>query len=152
MVSKTCQAIFAVCCALSFIAGCGGNGSSSSIPPGPPPEYKIIDLEPGAGRAPQPGDRITVNYTGWLYDPSKPDNKGKQFDTSIGREPFTFTLRAGQVISGWDMGFDTLKLGGKRRLIIPPHLGYGAEGTPGGPIPPNSALVFEMQLLDIKPK
>jgi len=122
------------------------------MPPGPLPEYKIIDLAPGAGASPHAGDRITVNYTGWLYDASKPDNKGKQFDTSIGREPFTFTLRAGQVISGWDMGFDDMKLGGKRRLIIPPHLGYGAEGTPGGPIPPNAALVFEMQLLDIKPK
>jgi len=137
---------------LAFVAGCGGDRSSSTMPPGPQPEFKIIDLTPGAGASPHAGDHITVNYTGWLYDPSKPDNKGKQFDTSIGREPFTFTLRAGQVISGWDMAFDDMKLGGKRRLIVPAHLGYGAEGTPGGPIPPNSALVFEMQLLDIKPK
>jgi FKBP-type peptidyl-prolyl cis-trans isomerase FkpA len=142
---------FAVLLSIFFSAGCGGNGSSS-VPPGPLPEYKVIDLTPGGGTSPHAGDRITVNYTGWLYDPSKPDNKGKQFDTSIGHEPFTFTLRAGEVIPGWDMAFDNMKLGGKRRLIIPPHLGYGAQGTPDGAIPPNSALVFEMQLLDIKPK
>ena len=136
---------------LVLAAGCGGN-SSSSVLPGPPPEYKVIDLTPGAGGSPHAGDRITVNYTGWLYDRSRPDNKGKQFDTSIGHEPFTFTLRAGEVIPGWDMGFDNMKLGGTRRLIIPPHLGYGAQGTPDGGIPPNAALVFEMQLLDIKPK
>ena len=147
---KACHIVFAFLGLVLFTAGCGGNGSSSTMPPEAPPEYKIIDLAPGAGASPHAGDRITVNYTGWLYDPGKPDNKGTQFDTSIGLEPFTFTLRAGQVISGWDMGFDDLKLGGKRRLIIPPHLGYGAEGM--GPIPPNAALVFEMQLIDIKPK
>jgi FKBP-type peptidyl-prolyl cis-trans isomerase FkpA len=147
----TRYALSAVLSAVLSVAGCGGSGPASA-PPGPLPEYKVTDLTPGAGASPHAGDHITVNYTGWLYDPSKPDNKGKQFDTSIGREPFTFTLRAGEVIPGWDMGFDNMKLGGSRRLIIPPHLGYGAQGTPDGGIPPNSALVFEMQLLDIRPK
>jgi FKBP-type peptidyl-prolyl cis-trans isomerase FkpA len=148
---KTPLAVSAVLLSICVFAGCGGN-NSSSVSAGPPPEYKVIDLTPGAGASPHAGNHITVNYTGWLYDPGKPDNKGKQFDTSIGHEPFTFTLRAGEVIPGWDMGFDNMKLGGKRRLIIPPHLGYGAQGTPDGGIPPNSALVFDMQLLDIKPK
>jgi FKBP-type peptidyl-prolyl cis-trans isomerase FkpA len=136
----------AVLVTLFFTAACNGHA--------PPrlPEYSETDLVVGAGASPKAGDRITVNYTGWLYDASKPDNKGKQFDTSIGREPFTFTLRAGEVIPGWDMGFNNMKLGGKRRLILPPHLGYGAQGTPDGSIPPNAALVFEMQLVDIKPK
>jgi FKBP-type peptidyl-prolyl cis-trans isomerase FkpA len=155
MLLTTRHACFAVLCSLLLTAGCGGNGgSSSSMPPPRAPEYSQTDLVAGAGASPKGGDLITVNYTGWLYDPTKPDNKGKQFDTSIARdrEPFTFTLRAGQVIPGWDMGFEGMKLGGKRRLIIPPHLGYGADGTPDGSIPPNSTLVFEMQLLDIKPK
>jgi FKBP-type peptidyl-prolyl cis-trans isomerase FkpA len=131
---------------LVLAAACNGH------PPPRLPEYSETDLVAGAGASPKAGDRITVNYTGWLYDASKPENKGKQFDTSIGREPFTFTLRAGEVIPGWDMGFNDMKLGGKRRLVLPPHLGYGAQGTPDGSIPPNAALVFEMQLLDIKPK
>src|SRR5207253_1747136 len=80
MNSRACHAIFAVLCLILFAAGCGGNGSSSTMPPGPLPEYKIIDLASGAGASPHAGDRITVNYTGWLYDRSKPDNKGKQFD------------------------------------------------------------------------
>jgi FKBP-type peptidyl-prolyl cis-trans isomerase FkpA len=147
----TRHALLAVLSVLLSSAGCGGGGPSNALP-GRLPEYKVIDLTPGAGASPHEGDRITVNYTGWLYDPSKPDNKGRQFDTSIGRGPFTFTLRGGDVIPGWDMGFDHLKLGGTRRLIIPPHLGYGAQGMPDAGIPPNSALVFEMQLLDIKPK
>jgi FKBP-type peptidyl-prolyl cis-trans isomerase FkpA len=120
-------------------------------PPGPAPAYSQTDLVVGSGPSPQPGDTITVHYTGWLYDPSKPDNKGQQFDSSVGGQPFTFTLRAGQVIQGWDLGFEGMKLGGKRRLILPPHLGYGERGA-GSSIPPNATLVFEIQLLDIKPK
>src|SRR5947207_203226 len=78
--SKACHTVFAALGLLLLTTGCGGNGSSSTMPPGPLPEYKIIDLAPGAGASPHAGDRITVNYTGWLYDASKPDNKGKQFD------------------------------------------------------------------------
>jgi FKBP-type peptidyl-prolyl cis-trans isomerase FkpA len=91
-----------------------------------------------------------VHYTGWLYDSSRPDAKGKQFDTSIGGEPFTFRLGNGDVIGGWDRGFDEMRVGGKRRLIIPPDLGYGASGTPDGAIPANAGLVFEMELLGVQ--
>jgi len=128
-----------------LISACEGHA-----PPPQPPAYSQTDLVVGSGPSPQAGDAITVNYTGWLWDPSKPDSKGQQFDSSVGGQPFTFTLRAGQVIQGWDLGFEGMKLGGKRRLILPPHLGYGAQGA--GTIPPNSTLVFEIQLLDIKPK
>ena len=141
---------FALMGSLLLTLGCGGRDSTSSAPQGPPPEYKVIDLTPGTGASPHPGDQITVNYTGWLYDPGKTDNKGKQFDTSNGRGPFTFTLRTGQVIPGWDAGFTDMRIGGTRRLIIPPTFGYGAQGTPDGTIPPNATLVFEMQLLDVK--
>ena len=88
---------------------------------------------------------MTVNYTGWLYDPTKPDQKGLVFDTSIGQTPFTFTLGAGQVIKGWDVGVPGMNVGGVRRLVIPPSLGYGASRS--GPIPPNSTLVFEIELV-----
>lgn len=123
--------------------------ASSSTPP-PPSAFSQTDLVVGTGTQAAKGAHITVNYTGWIYDASKPDNKGPQFDSSIGREPFTFTLGGGEVIRGWDQGFDGMRIGGKRRLIIPPDLGYGAQGTPGGPIPPNAGLVFEMELLGVK--
>ncbi len=119
--------------------------------PPPPAAFSQVDLTTGSGPQAVRNARITVNYTGWLYDASKPDQKGKQFDTSIGRGPFAFNLGTGEVIPGWDQGFNNMRVGGKRRLIIPPDLGYGPTGTPGGPIPPNAGLVFEMELLDVKP-
>jgi FKBP-type peptidyl-prolyl cis-trans isomerase FkpA len=91
-----------------------------------------------------------VNYTGWLYDDKAPDHKGKKFDSSLDRnQPFKFDLGAGQVIQGWDEGFAGMKIGGKRTLIIPSEMGYGARGA-GGVIPPNATLVFDVELLDVK--
>lgn len=89
-----------------------------------------------------------MNYIGWLYDPARPDQKGTQFDSSIGRGPYSFVLGAGAVIRGWDQGVNGMKVGGVRRLVIPPELAYGASGN--GPIPPNSTLVFEVELLDVQ--
>jgi FKBP-type peptidyl-prolyl cis-trans isomerase FkpA len=104
----------------------------------------------GEGREAEPGFNVTVHYTGWLYDPSKPDGKGKKFDSSVDRhEPFVFFLGGGQVIQGWDEGFAGMKVGGKRTLIIPPHMGYGSYGA-GGVIPPNATLIFDVELLGIK--
>lgn len=104
----------------------------------------------GEGREAEPGFNVTVHYTGWLYDPSKPDGKGKKFDSSVDRhEPFVFFLGGGQVIQGWDEGFAGMKVGGKRTLIIPPHMGYGPYGA-GGVIPPNATLIFDVELLGIK--
>ena len=88
-----------------------------------------------------------MNYTGWLYDASKTDGKGAQFDTSAGRDVFTFTLGIGQVIEGWDRGLPGMRVGGLRRLVIPPSLAYG--GFRNGPIPPNAALIFEIELVTI---
>ncbi|HLD09959.1 MAG TPA: FKBP-type peptidyl-prolyl cis-trans isomerase [Methylophilaceae bacterium] len=104
----------------------------------------------GEGREAEPGFNITVHYTGWLYDPSKEDGHGKKFDSSLDRrEPFVFFLGGGQVIQGWDEGFAGMKIGGKRTLIIPPEMGYGARGA-GGMIPPNATLIFDVELLGIK--
>ncbi len=104
----------------------------------------------GQGREAEPGFNVTVHYTGWLYDPSKPDGKGTKFDSSLDRhEPFVFFLGGGQVIRGWDEGFAGMKIGGKRTLIIPPDYGYGARGA-GGVIPPNATLIFDVELLGIK--
>ena len=88
-----------------------------------------------------------VNYTGWYYGESRPDKKGPVFDTNLGGEPFTFTLGVGEVIPGWDQGTFGMKVGGLRRLVVPPSLAYGAFRN--GPIPPNATLVFEIELLDV---
>ncbi|MBY0358371.1 MAG: FKBP-type peptidyl-prolyl cis-trans isomerase [Candidatus Obscuribacterales bacterium] len=101
---------------------------------------QYFDITTGKGPQPRPGSKVTVHYTGWLTNKQK-------FDSSVDRkEPFTFTLGAGEVISGWDEGVATMKVGGTRRLVIPPNLGYGARGA-GGAIPPNATLVFDVQLL-----
>ncbi|MBU3643751.1 MAG: FKBP-type peptidyl-prolyl cis-trans isomerase [Candidatus Methylopumilus sp.] len=110
----------------------------------------IKDTLVGNGREAEAGFNVTVHYTGWLYDPSKPEGKGTKFDSSVERhEPFVFFLGGGQVIQGWDQGFAGMKVGGKRTLIIPPDMGYGAYGA-GGVIPPNATLIFDVELLAIK--
>jgi FKBP-type peptidyl-prolyl cis-trans isomerase FkpA len=136
--------------ALILASACGGSTSGSGAAPPPPAAFSQVDLVTGSGTQAGRGAHITVNYTGWIYDATKPDNKGAKFDSSDDHGPFTFTLGAGEVIPGWDQGFNGMRIGGKRRLIIPPALGYGAEGTPGGPIPPNAGLVFEMELVGVK--
>ncbi len=116
----------------------------------PVTELIKIDTLEGSGREAEIGFNVTVHYTGWLYDPSKPDNKGQKFDSSVDRgEPFVFYLGGGQVIQGWDQGFAGMKIGGKRTLVIPPEMGYGARGA-GGVIPPNATLVFDVELLGVK--
>lgn len=108
------------------------------------------DTVVGEGREAEHGFNVTVHYTGWLYDPGQADGHGKKFDSSLDRrEPFMFFLGGGQVIQGWDEGFAGMQIGGKRTLIIPPEMGYGARGT-GGVIPPNATLIFDVELLGIK--
>ncbi len=109
----------------------------------------MTDTKIGTGEEATPGQRVTVHYTGWLFDPNAPDNKGKKFDSSLDRgQPFEFMLGVGQVIGGWDQGFAGMKVGGQRTLIIPPELGYGAHGA-GGVIPPHATLLFEVELLGV---
>jgi peptidylprolyl isomerase len=139
----------------------GGDDSSSSsstfdpnsiskpkveVPDGPPPKtLQTKDITEGSGDEAQAGDTLTMQYVGVLYD------NGKEFDSSWSRDqPFTFQLGAGSVIPGWDQGIQGMKVGGRRELIIPPDLGYGAQGSPPT-IPPNSTLVFVVDLLDVQP-
>ena len=113
-------------------------------------ELQKIDTLVGTGREAEAGFNVTVHYTGWLFDAKAEGQKGKKFDSSLDRkEPFVFFLGGGQVIQGWDEGFAGMKIGGKRTLLIPSALGYGARGA-GGVIPPNADLVFEVELLDVK--
>ena len=109
-----------------------------------------IELAPGNGVEIKSGQTALVHYTGWLYDAAAPENKGKQFDSSVGGEPFEFSLGAGHVISGWDQGVVGMKPGGKRRLVIPPEMGYGARGAGGGLIPGGATLVFDVELVEIR--
>ena len=112
-------------------------GGGKSMPDG----LQYWDIKVGEGPAAVQGKPVQVHYTGWLTN-------GKKFDSSVDRgQPFTFTLGAGQVIKGWDEGVAGMKVGGKRQLKIPPALGYGAQGA--GPIPPNSILIFDVELLGI---
>jgi len=105
------------------------------------------DINLGKGEEAVAGHHVSVHYTGWLYDESAPDHKGKQFDSSRDRnEPFEFPLGAGHVIKGWDVGVQGMKVGGNRTLIIPPEMGYGKRGA-GGVIPPDATLVFDVELL-----
>jgi FKBP-type peptidyl-prolyl cis-trans isomerase len=108
---------------------------------------QIIDTKVGTGASPRTGQTCVMHYTGWLYDNGV---KGKKFDSSVDRgEPFEFKIGMRQVIAGWDEGVASMKVGGKRTLIIPAALGYGAQGA-GNVIPPNATLMFDVQLLGIK--
>ena len=126
------------------VAACGGSSPSSpstATPPSAP--FSATDIREGTGAAATQGRTVTVSYTGWLYDPTRPESKGTQFDTAN----FSFQLGVGRVIAGWDQGVLNMKVGGQRRLVIPPNLGYGSQMV--GSIPPNSTLVFDVMLLAV---
>jgi peptidylprolyl isomerase len=108
---------------------------------------QITDTKVGDGASPRTGQTCVMHYTGWLYQDGA---KGKKFDSSVDRgQPFEFIIGARQVIAGWDEGVASMKVGGKRTLVIPPNLGYGARGA-GGVIPPNATLIFDVELLEVK--
>jgi FKBP-type peptidyl-prolyl cis-trans isomerase len=138
-----------IAAAVTTAACSGDSGTSPTILPGAP--YSTTDVRVGTGAEATAGRRATVNYTGWIYDPVAAENKGRQFDSSIrpGGTPYVLTVGAGQVIPGFDMGVTGMRVGGARRVVIPPDLGYGATGSEGGVVPPNATLVFDIELLEV---
>lgn len=147
MIDRTTRAAAALACLLA-LAACG-----KAPPPytgGDVGEFQRIDVVEGTGDAARAGDEVSVHYTGWLYDERAADRRGAKFDSSLDRgQPFVFMLGAGRVIRGWDDGVAGMRVGGKRELLIPADLGYGAKGA-GSVIPPGASLVFEVELLDIR--
>lgn len=126
----------------------GASAPAASMAPAPAGAHlQITDTKLGTGEVAKPGHSVTVHYTGWLYQNGA---KGAKFDSSVDRgTPFTFKLGAGEVIPGWDQGVAGMKVGGNRTLIIPPDLGYGAQGAGNGLIPPGATLIFDVQLLQV---
>ena len=122
----------------------------ADLPKAPVTTLAKIDRTVGTGAEATPGNMVSVHYTGWLYDPAATDGHGKKFDSSLDRgQPFSFPLGGGMVIRGWDEGVAGMKIGGKRTLVIPAEMGYGARGA-GGVIPPNATLIFDVELLGIR--
>jgi FKBP-type peptidyl-prolyl cis-trans isomerase FkpA len=115
------------------------------------PQVEIIDHKVGTGKEASVGNTVVVNYTGWLYKPLAPKQRGRKFDSSFdpGRTPLDFPLGGGKVIKGWDQGLAGMKVGGKRTLIIPSELAYGKRGA-GDMIPPDADLIFDVELVDVK--
>jgi FKBP-type peptidyl-prolyl cis-trans isomerase FkpA len=130
--------------AASVLSGCT---ESVTSPSGQAP-FSQTDVRTGEGTPAIANSIVTVHYSGWLYNQSQPESKGLLFETSTGGTPFSFVLGAGQVIEGWDQGLVGMRVGGLRRLIIPPSLAYGSDRN--GPIPPNATLVFEVELLEVE--
>ena len=125
-------------------AACGSDTAPSVVTTTAP--YSANDLVAGTGATAVNGSRVTVGYTGWLHDSSRTDAKGAQFESNPAG--FTFVLGTNAVIVGWDRGVLDMRVGGQRRLVIPPDLAYGSRGS--GPIPPNATLVFDVTLLNVQ--
>lgn len=128
---------------------------SPDSPPASPavaePTVLVTDVVAGVGDEALPGHVVIVHYTGWLYDPAAKDHRGRKFDSSRDRgQPLSFPLGAGRVIRGWEQGLPGMKVGGTRRLVIPPSLAYGARGAGNGVIPPHATLLFDVELLAVE--
>lgn len=160
MNTKNAQGSVLLAVALLAIASCSRDqpappAESPAATPAPAPEpiteLQRIDMQVAPGEGISQGQVAVVHYTGWLYEPGAPDNKGAKFDSSRDRgEPFRFEIGRGQVIKGWEEGVQGMRVGSQRRLIIPSHLAYGDRGAGGGVIPPNATLLFDIELLAIE--
>jgi len=145
MASVRSRVLISSCAALFLAVACAGCGSSDTSPSANVP-FSQTDLRIGAGPDVVNGKTLTVVYTGWLYDSTQPENKGTLFQTN---PSFPFVLGTGAVIPGWDQGIPGMKVGGLRRLVIPPNLGYGSAGNPPA-IPGNATLIFEIGVISMQ--
>jgi len=133
---------------LLLAGACGGDDNNGpSLAPTTSAPYSQTDLVVGTGALAGPGSQVTVAYTGWLHDSTRTDAKGAQFDSNTA---FTFRLGTGAVIRGWDQGVSGMRVGGQRRLVIPPDLAYGNQSPPGSIIPPNATLVFDITMNNVQ--
>jgi FKBP-type peptidyl-prolyl cis-trans isomerase len=144
---RSCRRLLAATVVVVLSAGVSACDDSSTAPSDFAP-FSQSDLRVGTGAAATIDLELTVEYTGWLYDGSRTDQKGPQFETSRGRGPLQFTLGRNEVIAGWDLGLIGMRVGGLRRIVIPPDMAYG--GVRNGPIPPNATLIFEVELLEVQ--
>jgi FKBP-type peptidyl-prolyl cis-trans isomerase FkpA len=144
------RATFLIVALAVLAAGCNNNNSNPNDPSQVKIEFTVTDLVVGTGNPAAVGNAVTVNYTGWLYNGGNPESKGTQFDTTLqpGGMPYPVTIGRSQTITGFQQGIVGMRVGGKRRVYIPSELGYGPAGA-GGVIPPNAALVFEIELLTL---
>jgi len=141
----------AVILACAMLAGCARPPLPAVAPANQVVALEVTELVVGQGAAATPGSKVSVHYTGWMYDRTRPEKKGTEFDSSRkSGQPFTFVLGQKQVIAGWDQGVTGMKAGGQRRLVIPSALAYGDRGA-GGVIPPGATLVFDVELLGVQP-
>jgi FKBP-type peptidyl-prolyl cis-trans isomerase FkpA len=139
-----------MCAALALLTfGCDSAGGSPTDPSQVNIEFTTTDLVVGTGNEAGQGNRATVHYTLWLYDAAGTASKGRQVDTSAGRDPLQFVVGSGQLIRGFEQAVLGMRVGGKRRAYIPASLAYGSSGTTGGEIPPNAAVVFEIDLVTL---
>lgn len=136
---------------LFIVPACGGGDDDTASPTAPSANvpFSQTDIRVGTGAEAVAGRALTVHYTLWLYDTGAAENKGRMVQSSVGSTPFRFVLGTGQVIRGWDQGVAGMRVGGQRRLILPPDLAYGASGNASGGIPPNATLIFEIELLEV---
>ena len=138
------------CLALTlFAVACNnGGGGNPADPSQVTVEFSVTDLAPGAGAQAAAGNTVTVHYTGWLYNPAGTNSKGNQFDTSLdGDPPLSVVLGVSNIIPGFQQGLVGMRIGGRRRMYIPPNLAYGSQGS--GPIPPNASIVFEVEMMTL---
>lgn len=159
MVKAPVAASFAALLAAAAMAQTPANppAPASTTPPASPaspvPDATVLvtDVVKGVGDEAFPGMVVIVHYTGWLYDPAAPDHHGRKFDSSRDRgQPLSFPLGGGRVIRGWEQGIPGMRVGGQRRLVIPPSLAYGSKGAGNGVIPPDATLVFDVELLAVE--
>jgi FKBP-type peptidyl-prolyl cis-trans isomerase len=138
-----------VLAAVLLVVSCGGGREDDALSKTTLTKLETTDMKVGTGAEARQGRRVSVHYTGWLYHPTKPEHKGRQFDSSRDRgQPYDLTLGQGEVIPGWDQGLVGMKVGGQRRLVIPPALAYGSSGQ--GEIPPAATLVFDVELMGVQ--
>jgi FKBP-type peptidyl-prolyl cis-trans isomerase FkpA len=148
---RSIPAALAISCLILTLSACGAKEQTANPPAAPAvSSLQSVILKPGQGAAIASGQMAVVQYTGWLYEASAADHKGKRFDSSLDSgKPFSFPLGTGSVIKGWDQGVAGMQVGEQRRLIIPPDLAYGDAGA-GGVIPPGATLVFDVELVKIE--